>query len=384
MLPRGERGSTCVLTVIDNGSKWLRIYPLRQHTAKDIIRALLDYLSSVPSCPANCILDNSPENCSDELSDFFKRFGIKKLHSAKYLSRANGQVERTHRDIQAQLRAFCTETNDWEKYIPRITICHNHSFHAGINRVPAAFIFEDAHEIAPEHLMTGKLLKFWRKGNPKFTGFALDSFVLKKKHFIGNRVTDKLVSRFSGPYQIENVRSNGLIYDLRHIDGSAEHNVHYDDLRSYKTPPEYLSNNVPFMQYYCRWLDQSGLKSTTLGPDHVMVPADVDDEIDPPIVDPNQLDETQVFNRRRSQRTSTTNSNARPTKDKRPTYPNNSIPDSSDSFQNNRRRGRQVAVNDANTSVGNTGPPATRTRRRRQPPPPGRNYNLRNRKRPPA
>ena len=253
-LPRASSGATCCLVIMDLASRWARIYPLKQCTGLSIRNAFEKYLSSIPACPLFVLADNATVNRSDVLNQFFDSYGIKRIYSSAYQAHTNGLVERMNQSLLVQLRALGASTTNWEAWIPKIVINHNHTVNRTTGRTPASFIYSSAHEFPQGYVLPKSMTQYWHTGNPTFAGFKEGDDVLKRCHYVGNVTNDKLKQRYTGPFVVKKVRGNGVTYDLETPEGEIVDNIHYDDLRSFRSPPEWLRTNIAFQPFYRQWM----------------------------------------------------------------------------------------------------------------------------------
>ena len=253
-LPRSSNGNTCALILCDYHTKWLRIFPMKRHTAKTTIDALAQYLASIPKCVSFILSDNAKEFQSAEFSAALEEFGIEHLFSSPWQPRTNGLAERSVQNVVQQLRTWSSENTDWDQFINRVTITHNHTYVEALGRSPASFIFEEPHKIPIDKLLPRKATDVWKIGNPNFKPYTINTEVLAKRKFIGNLTNYKLQSRYHGPYKIKTVRSRGVMYDLRdNINDKELVGIHYEDLRTFNRPENWLSKNKSFRLYFDAW-----------------------------------------------------------------------------------------------------------------------------------
>ena len=78
----------------------------------------------------------------------------------------------------------------------------------------------------------------WREDHSSFAPFTLYDQVLKREQLSSHLTRNKLILKYSGPYEIVKVNSNGVTYEVM-IEGLPVR-VHYAQLKSYIALPKYL------------------------------------------------------------------------------------------------------------------------------------------------
>ena len=79
---------------------------------------------------------------------------------------------------------------------------------------PSDWILKKYHEVADNPIIPNQVQDCWFPGNPKFLAFEIGQKVLKKTVLPGNLTTNKLKNRYSGPYKVIKINSNGVSYVL--------------------------------------------------------------------------------------------------------------------------------------------------------------------------
>ncbi len=95
-----------VLTVIDNFSRFVNLYPLSTRTAESVV-SKLDMVVESYENPRVLLTDNPREFCSDALRNWCRENGVKLVHSTPYHPQGNPISERMHRTMKAVLTTIC-------------------------------------------------------------------------------------------------------------------------------------------------------------------------------------------------------------------------------------------------------------------------------------
>ena len=157
-LPLSENGYKAALLAVDLFTGYVQIYPLRDKTTKNLIKAIDRTIMNGFTIPKYLRTDEEPGLFrSQEFYDYLKPLGTKFLPTSVGAPWANSNAERSIRTIKEAIRNFFLQEKvekEWDQYIHFFLAAHNKS--AGI------------YGYAPEHLMFGydkpnqhDLLQFW-------------------------------------------------------------------------------------------------------------------------------------------------------------------------------------------------------------------------------
>ena len=141
-----KRGNKYVLGIICTYSKWPICVPLPSRRASDVVRALLEHLICVFSCPRYLIADNAPEFIGKTLTHFCKVFNITKVHTPGYTPSLNPFIERYHGWQSVGMTILTSRwKDDWDLYLPLVAFSYRTSvvrttgwspFHLNFGREP--------------------------------------------------------------------------------------------------------------------------------------------------------------------------------------------------------------------------------------------------------
>ena len=68
-------------------------------------------------------------------------FGIHKSHTTPYHPQGDGIVERANRSLLQMLRSYCSNTGDWEKWLPLLLFAYRTSQHSSTRNTPFTLMF---------------------------------------------------------------------------------------------------------------------------------------------------------------------------------------------------------------------------------------------------
>ena len=254
-LPRTKRGHVGVVVLVDHASKFLQVYPIKNHNTETIINCLDQYITSSPRCMLALLTDGAPEMSSEKFKEFCEDRDIVHFFSSSYVSRTNGLAEKNCGLVIQHLRFIIDPMENWDLEINKIVAKHNFTINTSTKQSPSHFLLKNPHTIPTDHILPSKITDSWHLGNPHFCPFVLGNEVLLKKHYLGNLATNKLKVRYVGIYKITKVLSDGLIYEIQDIDDTTNlrKNIHYQELRPFIRPDKLLMKFDSFRSQYRSW-----------------------------------------------------------------------------------------------------------------------------------
>lgn len=254
-LPKTKRGNCNLLVVSDFSSKFLRCYPQKDYTAETVIKNLTNYANTSVKCMKSLLSDNAKIFKSEAFEDFCTEKDIIHIYSCVGQSHCNGFSEKNCGIVVQQLRFVAKSIEDWDLEIENIVGVYNNTINVATGQTPSSFILENSHVLDLDRVLPSKITDLWKVGSPHFAPFKLGDEVLLKKKFVGDLATHKLKPRFDGIFHVTKISGRGLSYDIKNIhdDSDERINVHYNDLRLFSRPSQYLHNNYKFKQIYKRW-----------------------------------------------------------------------------------------------------------------------------------
>jgi transposase InsO family protein len=99
---------------MDELTRYTEAYPLKNHTADNVARVLLDQFMKRYGVPREILTDRGAEFIGELFTSMCKNLGIKKLHTCSYCPQGNGANERVHQTLYTLLRNLCQEhPNQW-------------------------------------------------------------------------------------------------------------------------------------------------------------------------------------------------------------------------------------------------------------------------------
>ena len=229
--PKSRNHNVAVLVAVDHFSKFLFAVPMKDKKSSSVCRILQNQIfPHILRLPVRILTDNGPEFRSSDFNNLLDQYSITHIYSTRYKASGNGAVERTNRTITEFLKGLINDQLDWDDKINQAVIVYNSTFHVEIKDTPANFILKNPHDCTANIPIDSDSLKFWKESHPNFESFAIGDKVVQKIHKIGNSLQYKLGKKFTGPYEITKIQSNGVSYEISDTNGNI-FKVHHKQIK---------------------------------------------------------------------------------------------------------------------------------------------------------
>ena len=117
-LPKTSSGHNYLLTIMDMATRYPEAIPLRNISAKIIVKELLHFFTRM-GFPSEVQTDRGSNFCSNLFEQSLKELGIGHVKSSSYHPESQGVLERYHQTLKSMLRKYCTDLGgDWDKRVP--------------------------------------------------------------------------------------------------------------------------------------------------------------------------------------------------------------------------------------------------------------------------
>lgn len=88
-----------------------------------------------------------------------------------------------------------TDFATWDQQLPKTVLTYNNLVHSEINKTPAEFLYEEAHEMRPK-LPWVKFNEDWDSGFPNFKPFSKGQQVALKIYLQGDLTANKFKDHY--------------------------------------------------------------------------------------------------------------------------------------------------------------------------------------------
>jgi len=138
-LPRSD-GNSYILTMVDRFTRWPEAIPLPNAETPTVAEALIDNWISRFGTPDTITHDQGPQFESRLFAQVTQLLGSNRIRTSSYNPRANGMVERFHRQLKASLR--CLEADStWTEHLPLLLLWFRTTFKEDLNATPAEMVY---------------------------------------------------------------------------------------------------------------------------------------------------------------------------------------------------------------------------------------------------
>ncbi len=140
-LSPSKAGSTYMLTVMCQTTRYPAVYPLRKITTKAVVKALSQFIS-VFGIPRIIQTDRGTNFTSRMFAQVLQQLRVKHHKSSAYHPESQGALERFHQTLKQLLRAYCNELNkDWEEGLPWLMLAAREVVQESLGFSPNDLVF---------------------------------------------------------------------------------------------------------------------------------------------------------------------------------------------------------------------------------------------------
>lgn len=132
-----------ILVIVDNFTKYIRLYPTKNCTTTTVINCIKEYLNSIPIKPRKLLTDLGTCFTSPRFLKFLKKHNIQKVNIPCRSAKTN-ICERQIQNILKLLRIYCYDTkhSDWVYYLHNIEYILNHTANTVTRIAPITLVYK--------------------------------------------------------------------------------------------------------------------------------------------------------------------------------------------------------------------------------------------------
>ena len=256
-LPQTKRHNKYILVITDYHTRWPIALAMRNQRASTIATLLVEQVFCQHGFPATVLSDRGSNFMSELMAAVLRVFHAKKLNTTSYHPQTNGLTERFNHVLCTMLTQYTSKCqNDWDDYLPFVLLAYRTTPQKTTGQTPfymlygrnVRFPFDtlvpkaplddlELKENAAEYVDTlieklkvadqtvrNRLLRLdeRRLANnselPTTAPFPVDSKVWLHSPVVPKGLTRKLMSPWTGPYQVVDVYPNLVNYKLHPLD----------------------------------------------------------------------------------------------------------------------------------------------------------------------
>ena len=156
-LPKTKSGNQYLWTVMCASTRFPEAIPLRNISAKTIVKALIKFFTLV-GLPKSIQSDQGSNFMSGLFQQVMDELGIKQYRSSAYHPESQGALERFHQTLKNMIRSYCFDTNrDWDEGVHLLLFAVRESVQESLGFSPFELVF--GHSVrGPLKLFKEKLL----------------------------------------------------------------------------------------------------------------------------------------------------------------------------------------------------------------------------------
>jgi hypothetical protein len=264
-VPTSSKGNNYILVMQDRLSRWIQFSPMSNTSAMTTSRTFLNDWVCVYGPPRKILTDRGTNFLASYFRELVRWLGIQPTNTVAYRPQANGQNERTHRELHNYLAMYLEDVKSrthWDTLLRLAAWVHNSTIH-------------EAMKASPYEIMTGmkpNTARMWLPGtNPDLSEDMLEKhFGIKKAKLeelrrnavvaiekaqagylarrdkkqshqfaVGDLVwvkshqANKWHAKYHGPYKVEKVVSESVIKIVLDEETGKSDYVHTDYIKPY-------------------------------------------------------------------------------------------------------------------------------------------------------
>jgi uncharacterized protein YeaO (DUF488 family) len=140
-LENSEKGHKGILVIIDRNTRWTELIPIKNFTAKTVIKKLDKHVVKKFG-PFQKIQTDNGSSFSKEFTDYVKGLCAEHVTGLPYQHSTNGMVERAIRTTRQILKSFSkVHSGDWDQWITPTQLALNTSLHSATKFSPFKNMF---------------------------------------------------------------------------------------------------------------------------------------------------------------------------------------------------------------------------------------------------
>ncbi|CAK1599216.1 unnamed protein product [Parnassius mnemosyne] len=145
-LVSGTFGYTYIFVIQDSFSKFIKLYPLKQSTAKSVVTKVKHFVEIIK--PKAIMTDNGKQFVSNHWKQSMRDLNIKPIYTTVRNPRPN-TTERVNKELSRLFRTLChTNHKDWALILPKLEELYNNSYHNSTGFTPCEILYGESNEMS--------------------------------------------------------------------------------------------------------------------------------------------------------------------------------------------------------------------------------------------
>lgn len=140
-LPKTKKGNEYLLTVMDSATRYPEAFPLKNITAKSVLKPLLNMFTS-KGIPKQIQSDQGTNFTSQTFKQVLTELGVEHVTSSAYHPQSQGCLERFHQTLKQVLRKYCLENcTGWDEGIDWLLFAYRESVQESLGVSPFELVY---------------------------------------------------------------------------------------------------------------------------------------------------------------------------------------------------------------------------------------------------
>jgi len=140
--PTSAKGNVYILTVLDNFSKWVELFPMRNQEATTVAKILFERVICTHGCPLQILSDQGPNFESRIFQELCRLMSVDKIRTSPYRPSTNGNLERFHGTMHAMIAKLVSENQrDWDQRLPVVAFAYRTSVQEATKFTPFFLLY---------------------------------------------------------------------------------------------------------------------------------------------------------------------------------------------------------------------------------------------------
>jgi len=231
--PITTSGNRFIVIYQDYFSKWVEIFPVRQHTAVIVAELLVKQIVSRYGAVTCLHSDQGPEFESAVYQETCQLWGIKKTRTAPYTPWSNGMLERVNMSIKTMVKHYVDSSySTWDRFLPFLRMAYNFSIHDSTKCTPFKLFFSRCCDPKlPLDLIYGRLTKEQQ--------YICRTAYCEEQKLKGQRIFDVVRKTLKRTMEIQGTRYDRQGVKLKHYEPGEMVLREYPPLSQNKLGPKY-------------------------------------------------------------------------------------------------------------------------------------------------
>lgn len=140
------------LTCVDRYTRWPEVFPMMNQEATTVAKVLYEGWISRFGCPQEITTDQGRQFLSNLFQSLCRLTGTKAIKTTAYHPKANGLVERCHRQLKTAIR--CHQNNTWTDILPTVLMGIRASWKEDLQATAAEMVYGESIRLPGEFLGT--------------------------------------------------------------------------------------------------------------------------------------------------------------------------------------------------------------------------------------